>query len=90
MGDCRKTNKMADIDLNPWTDYVNGSCLLGFDFSPEMQSGNCGHLDLLREGNLDLEVKFGQPSPCSITMIVLMEFDHLTKMNAEGHIITEM
>ena len=47
----------ADIDLNPWSDYANGSCLFRFDFSPEMQSGNCEHLDLLREGNLDLQVK---------------------------------
>ena len=36
----------AIIDLNPCSDYVNLSCLFGFDFSPEMQSGNCGHLEL--------------------------------------------
>ena len=79
----------TDIDISPWSDYANGSCLFGFDFSPEMQSGNTGHLDLLKEGNLDLEVKLGKPSSFSITMIVMLEFDHLIEMNDAGDVVTE-
>ena len=79
----------TDLDISPWSDYPDGSCLFGFDFSPEMQSGCTGHLDLLKEGHLDLEVKLGTPSPCPITMIVLMEFDHLIEMNADGDVVSE-
>ena len=79
----------TDIDIAPTEDYANENCLFGFDLSPEMQSGSTDHFDLIREGNLDIEVKLDTPIENSVTMIVLLEYDHVIEMTADGDVVSE-
>lgn len=78
----------TDIDLSP-DDFVDGHCLYGFDLSPEMSSGTTDHLDLLHDGNLDIEVKLSTATICPVTMVVLLEFDHVIEMTTAGDIVSE-
>ena len=79
----------TDLDIGLWKDYSEGNCLFGFDFSPEMESASSPHFDLVREGKLDLEIKLATPCAHPVTLIVLMEYDHLIEMSHDGDIISE-
>ena len=54
-----------------------------------MESASSLHFDLVREGKLDLEIKLATPCVHPVTLIVLMEYDHLIEMSHDGDIISE-
>lgn len=79
-----------DLDISPWgKDYSHGNCLYAFDLSPEMQSGNTDHFDLIREGKLDVEAKLATSTKESVTMIAHLEYDGILEMTKDGDIISE-
>ena len=67
----------TDLNTGARGDYSQGNCLFGFNFSPEMESGSSPHFDVIRKGKLDLEIKLARPHDHPITLIILMEYDHL-------------
>ena len=79
----------GDIDIDPYLDYADGCTLFSFDISPEMESGSTDKFDLIRDGNIDIEVKLGTPTTFSVTMIAHLEYDHLIQMTKDGDIVSD-
>lgn len=68
-------------------DYANGYCLFAFDLSPDLCSGD--HFNLLKTGNLILELSFARNLEQPIHLIVYMEFDNMIEINSARKIIKD-
>jgi hypothetical protein len=68
-----------------YNDYINGCALYSFDLTPDQCSNN--HFNLLREGNLELEIIFNKTPQKSITGILFLEFDSVLEINQKRQVI---
>ncbi|KAJ8030074.1 hypothetical protein HOLleu_29650 [Holothuria leucospilota] len=60
-------------------DYPAGYTLFAFDFTPDLSDG--GHFNLVKEGNLRLEMNFAEALPRTINVIVYAEFDNVIEID---------
>ena len=67
------------------TDYPNGYTLFVFDLSPDLSDG--GHFDLVKRGNLRMEMHFARPLPATINTIVYGEFDNILEIDRSRNVI---
>lgn len=61
-------------------DYSEGYTLFVFDISPDLCSGD--HFNLLKTGELVLDLSFHENLNKTITLVVFMEFDNMIEINA--------
>lgn len=59
-------------------EYVNGNVLYAFDLTPDQCNGD--HLNLIKQSNLRLEMKFTQPLAQTVNVLVYAEFDSLIEI----------
>ena len=76
------TDKGLDIDRG---DYVKGYTLYAFDLTPDLSDG-C-HLNLVKQGNLRLELQFDVPLPNTINCLVLSESQGLIQIDKHRNVI---
>ena len=66
-------------------DYANGYTLFAFNLSPDLSEGN--HLQLIRPGNLRLELHFKNPLPSTINIVVYAEFSNMIECDRARNIL---
>lgn len=66
-------------------DYPNGYTLYAFDISPDLNEGD--HLNLVKRGNLRLEMRFGTALPNTIMVIVYAEFQNILEVDKSRNVI---
>ena len=67
------------------TDYKDGYCLFAFDFTPDMCEGD--HFNLIKSGNLRINVTFSDKLDKPINCIVYMCFENILEINKNRNII---
>ena len=81
-----KLQKDEGIDITR-TDYSNGYALYAFDLTPDLAEG--GHFNLLRQGNVRLELKFGAALAETTNVIVYAEFENIIEIDKQRNIILD-
>lgn len=69
------------IDIDPEM-YRHGSTLYVFDIAPD--SASCHSLNLVREGNISLDVKCSSDTTKALTIIVYYEVDDIIELDKNG------
>jgi len=61
-------------------DYASGNTIFAFDLIPDL--GSCGNnFELIKNGNLRLEIHFGTALPRTVNIIFYGEFDNLLQID---------
>ena len=68
-------------------DYPNGYALFAYDLSPDLCSGD--HFNVLRKGNLAIEVNFEKSLTKPITVVVLTEYDNMIEINSQRQLFMD-
>ena len=66
-------------------EYMQGFTLFAFDLTPDLNDG--GHFNLVKQGNLRLELHFAKPLPDTICVIVYAEFDNIIEVDRSRNVI---
>ncbi|XP_038058848.1 uncharacterized protein F54H12.2-like [Patiria miniata] len=66
-------------------DYPAGYTLFAFDLSPDLSVG--GHFNLVRRGNLRLDVHFANPLDATINVIIYAEFNNIIEIDQARNVI---
>ena len=73
------------IDLTK-NDFNAGNALFAFDLTPDL--GSCGeNFELVENGNLRLEVHFGQALPATVNAVIYAEFDNLLQIDKSRNVV---
>lgn len=67
-------------------EYANGNTLFAFNLSPDLC--NSTHFNDLKDGSVELCVKFAEPTTTPIHAIIYMEFDNILQINKSRVAIT--
>jgi hypothetical protein len=65
--------------------YPKGFTLFVFDFTPDL--GCVDHLNLIRQGNLRIELRFREALTTSVNCVVLAEFDNILEIDNDRNVI---
>ncbi len=68
-------------------EYANGYTLFAFDLTPDMC--NSDHLNLIRSGNVRIELKFGEALAAAICCIVYMEYESIMEINKARNVMLD-
>ncbi|XP_038045901.1 uncharacterized protein F54H12.2-like [Patiria miniata] len=66
-------------------DYPAGYTLFAFDLSPDLSVA--GHFNLVRRGNLRLDVHFANPLEATINVIIYAEFNNIIEIDQARNVI---
>ncbi|XP_069502700.1 uncharacterized protein F54H12.2-like [Ambystoma mexicanum] len=72
----------------PRDDYDGGYTLLAFDLRPDNTS--TGHYNLIRNGNLGIEVRFAANLPNTVNLIIMALFDSVMELNNQRQVLYDM
>ena len=81
------TDKMYQDEGNTITreEYKGGYALYAFDLSPDLSIG--GHLNLVRHGNLRLDIHFASPLDETVNVIIYAQFNNILEIDQARNII---
>ena len=79
-----KLNRDEGIDVSR-EDYANGYALYAFDLTPDLAEE--GHFNLVREGSLRVDIKFGTALPETINIISYAEFENVVEIDRNKNIL---
>ena len=66
-------------------DYANGFTLYSFDLSPDLNGDD--HFNLIKEGSIRIDVKFGTALPNTVNCIVHSEFENILEIDRNRSIL---
>ena len=67
------------------SDYYQGNTLFAFDLTPDLSDG--ANFNLIKQGNLRVEVHFKNPLPTTINAIVYAEFENIIEIDRSRNVI---
>ena len=68
------------------SEYAGGNTLFAFDLTPDL--GSCGNnFELIKNGNLRLEIHFATALPRTVNVVVYGEFDNLLQIDKSRNVI---
>jgi len=67
-------------------EYAHGFTLFAFDLTPDL-SIDAGHFQLVKQGNLRLELHFAQALPTTISVVVYAEFDNVIEIDRSRNVL---
>ena len=67
------------------SDFGGGYTLFAFDLTPQLNSSD-PTFELIKSGNIRLEVHFADATPRTLTAVVLAEHDNLLQINKDRHV----
>lgn len=68
-------------------DYADGHTLFAFDLSPDLCEGP--HLNLQRQGNLRVELKFSKALEETISVLIYAEFENVIEITKSRHVLCD-
>ncbi|XP_071950809.1 uncharacterized protein F54H12.2-like [Antedon mediterranea] len=68
-------------------DYPKGYSLFAFDLTPDL--ANAGHFNLIRQGNIRLEIQFSTALTETINILVYSEFDSIIEIDKSRNVIID-
>jgi hypothetical protein len=66
-------------------DFAGGYALYAFDLTPDMAEGD--HFNLVKQGNIRLDMKFAQALPNTINVIAFAEFENILELDRSRNVI---
>jgi hypothetical protein len=66
-------------------DYAKGYTLYAYDLTPDL--GEDDHFNLIKEGNVRVDMKFGAVLPNTINVIVYAEFENIIEIDRSRNVI---
>ena len=72
-------------DLN-WSDYALGYTLFAFDLTPDLAEVG-GHFNVIKQGNLRLEIRFGKALAQTTNVIVYSEFENMIQIDRSRNVL---
>ena len=82
----RKQLKDQGLAINR-QEYVQGYTLFAFNLSPDDDCGQ--HLSLIKSGNMRLELRFRNPLPRTVNLIVYASFDSILEINNRRNVLID-
>jgi hypothetical protein len=82
--DTGKWQRNDDNDISR-EDYANGYCLYAFDLTPDLAEGD--HFNLLKSGNVRVDMKFSQALDATINVIAFAEFENILEIDRSRNVI---
>ncbi|XP_070546920.1 uncharacterized protein [Ptychodera flava] len=73
------------ININRY-EYENGYTLFAFDLTVDL-SADGGHLNLVKEGNLGIELQFRQALPNTVNLLVYGELDNVIEIDRDRNVL---
>ena len=70
-------------------DYPNGNCLFAFDLTPDLSASDGSHWNLIKNGNVRIEVRFDDPIDVAINCIIYAEYDNLLEIDSSRQVIVD-
>ena len=67
------------------SDYGSGFTAFCFDLTPDHCSGD--HFELIKQGNLRVELQFGQPLANTVNLIIYAEFQNVIEIDASRNVL---
>lgn len=69
------------------TSYKDGFALYAFDMTPDMTDGS--HVDLIKHGNIKMELQFKEALASTVNVIVYAEYDNVIQVDRARNVITD-
>jgi len=66
-------------------DFVGGYALYAFDLTPDLCEGD--HFNLLKQGNVRVDMKFAQALENTINVIAFAEFENILEIDRSRNVI---
>ena len=66
-------------------EYAKGNTLFGFDLTPDMSE--VGVFQLIKQGNLHVEIHFAEALTATINMIMYAEFDNVIEIDRNRKVL---
>ena len=66
-------------------DFAGGYALYAFDLTPDLSEGD--HFNLLKQGNVRLDMKFSQALENTINVIAFAEFENILEIDRSRNVI---
>ena len=70
------------------SDYSKGYCLYAFDLTPDLAPVG-GHFNLMKQGNIRMEVHFDQPLDETVSVVVYAEFENMIEIDKSRSVFVD-
>src|SRR5271170_7868818 len=78
----------SGIDIHR-DDYPNGYCLYGFDLSPNKSASLSSPVNLVKRGNLRIEMQFSEELPQAMMCMLFAEYDNVMTIDGDRNVYVD-
>lgn len=71
------------------SDYPNGYCLYAFDLTSDLSANDDSHFNLVRQGSVRVEVRFGEVLTETVNCVIYAEYETLLEIDQSRQIIIQ-
>ena len=71
------------------SDYPNGYCIFAFDLTPDLSANDLTHWNLLKHGNVRLDVRFAESLKSTVNCIVYAEYENILEIDSSRQVIVD-
>lgn len=71
------------------SDYPSGYCLFAFDLTPDLSANDLTHWNLMKHGNVRLDVRFADSLTSTVNCIVYAEYENILEIDSSRQVIVD-